>query len=87
VRHLRRPLPADALRAGDGPTRVDLDRCIGCGLCVSTCSTGALSLRPRQHASVPPKGLAGLYRGITVDRFGVLGTARILGRVLPGRQV
>jgi len=79
--------PMDALRTGDGPTRVDLDRCIGCGLCVSTCSTGALSLRPRPHASAPPRGLAGLYRRITVDRFGVLGTARILGRVLLGRQV
>jgi len=79
--------PMDALRTGDGPTRVDLDRCIGCGLCVSTCSTGALGLRPRLYPTTPPRGLAGLYRRITVDRFGVLGTARILGRVLLGRQV
>ncbi len=79
--------PMDALHTGDGPTRVDLDRCIGCGLCVTACSTGALALRPRTHACTPPRGLAGLYRRITVDRFGVLGTARMVGRVLLGRQI
>ena len=26
---------------------VDLDRCIGCGLCVTTCETEALSLHPK----------------------------------------
>ena len=26
---------------------VDLDRCIGCGLCVTTCTTEALSLQPK----------------------------------------
>lgn len=26
---------------------VDLDRCIGCGLCVTTCSTEAMRLQPK----------------------------------------
>ncbi len=79
--------PMDALQAGSGPTRVDHDRCIGCGLCVSTCTTGALRLQARDQPQVPPKDLVGLYRRITVDRFGVLGTAGMVARALLGRPI
>jgi Fe-S-cluster-containing hydrogenase component 2 len=34
----------DALDADDGIVAFDADRCIGCGLCVSTCPNGALTL-------------------------------------------
>ncbi|KAH0792642.1 dihydropyrimidine dehydrogenase [Histomonas meleagridis] len=30
---------------------VDLDKCVGCGMCVSRCPTGAISLVPRKEAS------------------------------------
>jgi ferredoxin len=33
---------------------MDTNRCIGCGLCISTCSTGALRLEAREDAPVPP---------------------------------
>ena len=41
----------------DDVAHVNRDRCIGCGLCVTTCSTGAMSLQPKpadQHREPPP---------------------------------
>jgi ferredoxin len=36
--------------------RIDLQRCIGCGLCVSSCPEGALRLeqRPKESIVAPP---------------------------------
>jgi electron transport complex protein RnfB len=79
--------PMEALHCGDGATRVDLDRCIGCGLCASTCSTGAMRLHPRPAQAVPPKSLGSLYTRITLERYGVVGTAAIVGRALVGRRI
>jgi Fe-S-cluster-containing hydrogenase component 2 len=77
----------DALSAADGSTKVDLDRCIGCGVCIPTCPTGAVTLRAKAQASVPPKDLKALYGKIMTERFGLLGTAKRIGRVLLGRQI
>jgi Fe-S-cluster-containing hydrogenase component 2 len=79
--------PMDALLSADGATAVDLDRCIGCGACVGTCPTGAVRLRAKAHESVPPKDLKALYGRIMTERFGWLGTAKRIGKVLLGRQI
>ena len=79
--------PMEALRSADGATDVDLDRCIGCGLCASTCPTGAVRLRAKARESVPPKSLPALYGRIMVERFGVMGAAKRIGRALLGRQI
>jgi ferredoxin len=41
---------------GEKAARIDLERCIGCGLCVSSCPEGAASLerRPEESIVVPP---------------------------------
>jgi Na+-translocating ferredoxin:NAD+ oxidoreductase subunit B len=47
----------DAIRVdGDGKAVVDLHRCIGCGLCVTTCPTEALRLdpKPQGERKAPP---------------------------------
>jgi Pyruvate/2-oxoacid:ferredoxin oxidoreductase delta subunit len=47
----------DALAEDGDFVAHDADRCIGCGLCVSTCPSGALTLvrkRPAEEARVPP---------------------------------
>ncbi len=38
---------------GGGKASLDLRRCIGCGLCVSTCPNGALSLVRKPEADQP----------------------------------
>jgi Fe-S-cluster-containing hydrogenase component 2 len=79
--------PMEALHSGDGATAVDLDRCIGCGLCVCTCPTDAVTLRAKAQETVPPMNLRSLYGRITTERFGVLGAAKRLGKVLLGRRI
>jgi len=43
----------EALRLDDGKVVADLTRCIGCGLCVSTCPTGSLSLVRKPSSEQP----------------------------------
>ena len=45
-----------AIEVKDGTAEVDLERCIGCGLCVTGCSTGAarLELKPEEERIDPP---------------------------------
>jgi len=41
----------------DDRSEIDLDRCIGCGLCVITCPTESLSMVPKpedQRRTPPP---------------------------------
>jgi Fe-S-cluster-containing hydrogenase component 2 len=79
--------PMEALGAGEGATAVDLDRCIGCGVCVPTCPTGAVKLRAKPQPTVPPRDLNALYGRIMTERFGLLGTAKRIGKALLGRQI
>jgi ferredoxin len=40
----------------DGSAEIDLDRCIGCGLCVTTCQEEAIQLIPKPEGKrrTPP---------------------------------
>jgi Fe-S-cluster-containing hydrogenase component 2 len=77
----------DALDSSNGATRVEPHRCIGCGLCATTCPSEALSLVAKEQETVPPRDRSSLYRKILVERFGVLRTARMVGNALLGRRV
>ena len=79
--------PMDALSAKDGVAAVDLDRCIGCGLCVSTCPTGALHLVAKERPVVPPADRDALYLKILRERYGLLETARLIGKTLLGVKI
>jgi electron transport complex protein RnfB len=83
----RERCPMEALRTESGRTAVDAGRCIGCGACVTTCPSGALRLVEKGPTSVPPKSHEALYRKILVERFGLLGTARMMGKAALGRRV
>ena len=43
----------EALTLEGDTVDLDVDRCIGCGLCVSTCPTGSLSLRRKPDSAQP----------------------------------
>ena len=79
--------PMDALETADGKTAVDHGRCIGCGACVGVCPSEALRLVEKERPAVPPESHDALYRKILVERFGVLGTARMIGSALLGRRI
>lgn len=79
--------PMQALHAGDGATAVDIDRCIGCGLCVCTCPTDAVTLRAKPAATAPPKDTKALYGRILTERFGLLGAAKRIGKLLLGGPI
>ncbi len=79
--------PMDALTSFEGATAVVRERCIGCGACVPTCPEEAIRLVPRARETVPPRDTADLYRRITTERFGVLGTAVKVGKAILGKRI
>jgi ferredoxin len=70
----------DAIYTDNTESVVDLGRCIGCGLCVSTCPSEALSLERKEASQIPPKDENQLYTRILQERYGPLGTAKVLGK-------
>ena len=74
--------PMDALEMQDDAPSVDLDRCIGCGVCVSTCKSGAYELKAKDSKWVPPKDTDALYKKILVERIGIGGMLKTLPKMI-----
>jgi Pyruvate/2-oxoacid:ferredoxin oxidoreductase delta subunit len=80
--------PMEALASGrQGATVVDLGRCIGCGACVGACPTGAVRLVAKGKPTIPPRNREALYLKILKERFGLLASARMVGRAFLGQKV
>ena len=79
--------PMDALETRNGKTAVDHGRCIGCGACIGVCPSEALRLVEKERPAAPPETHMALYKKILVERYGILGTARMIGSALLGRRV
>jgi ferredoxin len=47
---------------------IDLARCIGCGLCLSTCPEEAVSMTPKPGVQEPPLTILSLLAGIAAKR-------------------
>lgn len=68
---------------GDDETaRIDLERCIGCGLCVTTCPSEALSLLQKSEDSLykPPADGRELFMALSQKR----GTSLIPLKMMKG---
>lgn len=58
-----------------GSYNVNLDRCIGCGNCVASCTTGAITLVKKENAKAPPANSEDLFDTILAKRTKKQGSA------------
>jgi Na+-translocating ferredoxin:NAD+ oxidoreductase subunit B len=79
--------PMDAFRRTNDHMEVSLDRCIGCGACVPTCKAKAIQLIRKEKVKVPPRTEMGMYKNIMLERFGWLGTLKIVAKAVVGARV
>ncbi|MFA9393046.1 MAG: 4Fe-4S binding protein [Prolixibacteraceae bacterium] len=64
-----------------------LYRCIGCGLCVTTCKQEAMHLIETKKKTVPPKNAVLLYLGILNDKIGKQKMMGSMLKLLLGKQL
>jgi len=79
--------PMGAIALDDAAAAVALTHCIGCALCVTACTSDALSLMQKDGVRVPPKSLPALYTQIYRERYGTLGLATAAARRVLGLKV
>ena len=79
--------PMDARSMVDDIATVDLDRCIGCGLCVTTCEQNAIELKKKEKETVPPKDHDSLYKKIMMEKLGPWGTLKMMGESIIGMKI
>jgi electron transport complex protein RnfB len=63
----------EALAEDGDLVALNADRCIGCGLCVSTCPSGALTLvrKPDSEWTLPPITIDATWRTIAEAQAGI----------------
>jgi electron transport complex protein RnfB len=89
------PLPnnlsLDGRGKGEGETKsvsvVNLDRCIGCGNCVITCTSKATRLIKKEKNLVPPKDKETTYMKILSDKVGPWNMLKLRLKMLLGMRV
>ena len=60
-----------ALKLVNDISKVNLKRCIGCGLCVSTCPEEAIQLKKKDKEIEPPSTVEDLYAEIANIKEGL----------------
>ena len=77
----------DALVSVNNHTEVLQSHCIGCGNCVNVCSSEAITLLKTEKETVPPKDRSEMYKKMIVERFGVFGALKIMGKAALGKKI
>ncbi len=72
---------------GTKAVSINENKCIGCGLCVSSCPSGSLSLVRKENEFVPPKDLEELYDVIDQHKKSTLEKYTMMFKALLGREV
>jgi ferredoxin len=68
--------PTKAVKVKDAIVSVDLARCIGCGLCVPTCTENAMLLVKKAQEIVPPVTEEQFYESLMAPKRTVTGKMR-----------
>ena len=63
-----------AIKEGDDVSQIIDGRCIGCGLCASTCPEEAISLMAKADMEEPPKDFSETLRKIDIERGALAST-------------
>ena len=77
----------DAIDMVDEKAVVNLDRCIGCGNCVTYCGQKAMTLIKKSKVKVPPRSRDALYMRIMMEKKGLFGALGIGVKRLLGKKV
>lgn len=77
----------EALVSVNSHTEVLRSHCIGCGVCVNVCATEAITLMKSKKEAVPPKDSKEMYKKMVMERYGVLGTLKFLGKAALGKKI
>ncbi len=77
----------DALISVNSHTEVLRSHCIGCGVCLNACATEAISLLKKEKEIVPPKNSNEMYRKMMLERYGVFGTLKLMGKAALGKKI
>jgi Fe-S-cluster-containing hydrogenase component 2 len=60
----------DAITVENKIANVNLNRCIGCGLCVTTCEKKAIKLYPTKKKTSPPRNSQIFYIQVLYKKYG-----------------
>ncbi len=77
----------DALVSVNSHTEVLLKRCIGCGNCLNVCVSEAIALKKTEREVIPPKDRSEMYKKMIVERYGVLGALKFMGKAALGKKI
>ena len=61
--------------------------CIGCGNCLNVCEYDAITLMKKGIETIPPKDSKEMYKKMIMDRYGVLGSLKIMGKAVLGKKI
>ena len=77
----------DALVSVNSHTEVLRSHCIGCGVCLNVCAFDAISLLKTAKEVVPPLTSKEMYKKMMMERYGVLGSLKIMGKAALGKKI
>jgi ferredoxin len=77
----------EALSIDADYSSVDLDRCIGCGVCVATCPNNAIELKIKDSKHVPPKDTDAMYKKILLERIGIGGMLKTIPKIMLRQKI
>ncbi len=77
----------DALESVNNHTEVLRSHCIGCGVCLNVCAFDAISLLKTEKEKVPPRTRDEMYKKMIMERYGVLGSLKIMGKAALGKKI